>query len=432
MAKSITTAAAGKAKPHPDFPLFKHATGRWCKKVKGRFHYFGKIADDPKGEAAIALWNEQKDDLLAGRTPRPKVAGFLLRELLDRYMVSKRHLLDTREITPKHFAELYATSRRIGDSFGLYRPVVDLGPDDFERLRKAVAKQWGPVRLGNEIQRVRSVFKFALESGLIDKPTLFGPGFRKPSRKVLRKNRAANGLRMFEAAEVRAILDAANPPMKAMILLGLNAGFGNADVATLPMRALDLVGAWVTYPRPKTGVERRCSLWPETVAAIHEATAQRTKPKREEDAALVFITKHGHPWATTGVSEPDIDTGKITVSGNVPVTHEFTKLLKRPRCPACGKLQAKAKPEHCEGCEWKPTHGKSWGKLHRKGLGFYTLRHVFRTVADATRDFPAVRFIMGHVDESMDGVYRETIGDDRLQAVANHVHAWLFGTEATK
>ena len=34
------------------------------------FSYFGKMADDPQGEKALNLWLEQKDDLLAGRTPR--------------------------------------------------------------------------------------------------------------------------------------------------------------------------------------------------------------------------------------------------------------------------------------------------------------------------------------------------------------------------
>jgi hypothetical protein len=59
MDKSIRPVATGKAdKPHPDFPLFKHATGRWCKKVGGQFHYFGKIADDPDGQVALAKWLE--------------------------------------------------------------------------------------------------------------------------------------------------------------------------------------------------------------------------------------------------------------------------------------------------------------------------------------------------------------------------------------
>jgi hypothetical protein len=59
-------------KPSKDFPLFVHATGRWCKKVRGKFAYFGKIAEDPKGETALQLWLDQRDDLLAGRVPRAK------------------------------------------------------------------------------------------------------------------------------------------------------------------------------------------------------------------------------------------------------------------------------------------------------------------------------------------------------------------------
>ena len=63
------------AKPRPDFPLFPHRNGRWAKKVRGKFCYFGKWADDPKGEAAEVLWKAQKDDLLAGRMPRTSTDG---------------------------------------------------------------------------------------------------------------------------------------------------------------------------------------------------------------------------------------------------------------------------------------------------------------------------------------------------------------------
>ena len=140
---SKVTRNPASGKPHPDFPLFRHATGRWAKKVRGKFCYFGKVADDPDGQKAIAQWLEQKDDLLAGRTPRVKAEGLTLRELLDRFIVSKRHLLDTSEITPKHFSELYACCKRIGDAFGFTRLVLDLAADDFERLRRSISETVG-------------------------------------------------------------------------------------------------------------------------------------------------------------------------------------------------------------------------------------------------------------------------------------------------
>lgn len=250
------------SKPRPDFPLFPHATGRWAKKVRGKLHYFGKVADDPDGQKALGQWLDQKDALLAGRTPRVKTEGFTVHKLVNRFLEAKRHLVDTHEITERTFAELFATCQRIGDNFGWDRLVVDLAAEDFDRLRRQIAKQWGPLRLGNEIQRVRSLFKFGFEAGVIEQPVRYGATFKKPSRKVLRLERAKKGPRMLEAADLRRVIDKAGVPLKAMILLGLNCGFGNADVASLPTKALDLKGGWVDYPRPKTGVPRRCPSGP--------------------------------------------------------------------------------------------------------------------------------------------------------------------------
>jgi integrase len=165
-------------------------------------------------------------------------------------------------------------------------------------------------------------------------------------------------------------------------LLGINCGFGNADCGRLPLSALDLDSGWVSYPRPKTGIDRRCPLWPETAESLREALAKRPQPKSEEHAGLVFVTQRGLAWAK--------DTN------DCPVAKETAKLLRR------------------------------LGLSGKKGLGFYTLRHTFRTVADEARDQPAADFIMGHEVPHMSSVYRETISDARLKAVADHVRAWLF------
>ena len=176
---------------------------------------------------------------------------------------------------------------------------------------------------------MRSVFKFGYDAGLIDRPVRFGPSFKKPTRKVMRQHRAKNGLRMFEAAELRTIIAAATQPMKSMVLLGINCGFGNGDVANLPLKALDLKAGWVTFPRPKTGIDRRIPLWPETIAAIKEAIQDRPKAKDRADAGLVFITVQGHRWEKTAISDPDPETGKIRIKNNNAVTQEFIKLLRR-------------------------------------------------------------------------------------------------------
>jgi hypothetical protein len=148
-------------KPYPDFPLFPHATRRWAKKIRGKLHYFGPW-EDPDG--ALKKYLEQRDDLFAGRSPRVQGDGLAVRDLLNRFLTSKKVLLDSGEITRRTFADYKTTTDRIRDAFGLTRLVVDLTSEDFERLRGELAKTCGPVVLGNEIQRVRVVFNY----GVID------------------------------------------------------------------------------------------------------------------------------------------------------------------------------------------------------------------------------------------------------------------------
>lgn len=72
-------------KPHQDFPLYPHASGRWCKRIKGKLHYFGPWWDP---HAALAKWLAQKDDLLAGRRPRPTGEGVTLMFLCNHFLTS--------------------------------------------------------------------------------------------------------------------------------------------------------------------------------------------------------------------------------------------------------------------------------------------------------------------------------------------------------
>ena len=306
-------------------------------------------------------------------------------DVCNRFLTSKAHLRDNHEITVKTFAEYKRTTDRLVRVFGKGCLVDGLAPDDFEKLRADIAKTWGPISLGNEIKRVRGVFKYALEAGLIDRPVRHGPTFKPPGKHVLRIDRASKAPRMFEAADIRAIMDKASVHMQAMILLAVNAGFGNHDCGRLPIAAVDLAAGWIDFPRPKTGIPRRVPLWPETVAAIKASLAKRPTPKSEDDAGLVFITKYGRSWQDEKTSGP--------------ITLQFRRLLDTL-------------------------------KLHKPGRGFYSLRHVFETIGGDSRDQVAVDAIMGHARDDMASVYRERVADDRLLAVVAHVRNWLFGDVA--
>ena len=69
-----------------DSPLFPHQTGRWAKKVRGRFCYFGKIADDPEGKAALKKWLAVKDDStqgIMGHAPASGDTGSVYRQKIS-------------------------------------------------------------------------------------------------------------------------------------------------------------------------------------------------------------------------------------------------------------------------------------------------------------------------------------------------------------
>ena len=378
------TSAEKPAKPYPDFPLFPHATRRWAKKIRGKLHYFGPWSDP---DAAIAKYLDQRDYLHAGRTPPLNRDGLTIHQLCNVFCEAKERQADAGDITQRTFLDYHATCRGILSAFGKTRLVDDLATSDFEALRATFAERLNSNSMGNEVQRVRVLFKYAHDAGLIDKPMRFGPTFKRPAKRILRAERQKKGPRMFEARQLRRLLKAADQPLRAMILLGANCGFGNHDCGTLPLSALDFKAGWVSYPRPKTAIERRCPLWPETVAAIKEAIARRPPPKNPQHANLVFLTKYGGSWAKE--------------TSDNPISNEMRKLLD--------KL-----------------------KLHRPGLGFYALRHTFETIAGEGRDQVAVNAIMGHADATMAAHYRERISDERLKDSVGVVRAWLFRRRSEK
>jgi integrase len=398
MVKSKRFAPKNKpSKPHADFPLCAHNNGTWCKKIRGRIFYFGTW-DDP--QAALNEYLDVKDDLLAGRVPgvSDNPDGLSVRELCNAFLTHKKHKLETGELSPQSFGEYHAACGRIVAAFGVNQSVEKLKPAHFEKLAFRFPKAWGPIRRGKAIQLVRSVFRYASEQDLIDKPVKFG-SFKKPARSVLRihraKLRAQNGARMFSAAELRQVIDKAGVHFRAMLLLAANTGFGNADISRLPLSALDLENAWVDFPRPKTGISRRVPLWSETVEALKQSIALRPRPAKDEHDALVFLTKKGAPWVKVNFHQAD---GKVRVVQDDAIAKELKKLTK--------KLG-----------------------IARPQLSWYAIRHTFQTIGEGANDLVAVRAIMGHADDAndMSAHYREQIDDERLKKVVEHVRQWLFG-----
>lgn len=393
-------------KPHKTSDtLTARGDGRWCKRYKDKdgkwcWWYF-------RGTEAEALdeWKRVKADLLEGRAPSSPDDVATLRKLCNAFLAAKQIRLRAGKLNPRTFAGYKCTTDDLVEALGRERAVSSLRPADFQKLYERLAGKHGVATLGREITIIKGVFKHALESELIDRAVNFGPSFKAPSktdkRRERNKNRREHGKRSFTAAEITAMLDKAGPQMKAMILLGINGGLGNTDCANLHLSHVDIDGGWLDYPRPKTEIDRRIPLWPETIEALKVVLAKRREPADAEHGKLVFLTRLGQPWVRFDLDETRTEDGKLKI-----VTKSDDAIAKATR-----KLL------------------NDLG-FYRRGVTFYALRHTFETVASGCKDQVAVDAIMGHVDDSMAAEYREGIDDHRLLAAVNHVHGWLYAEPA--
>ena len=139
-------------KPYPDFPLFSHATGRWAKKIRGKFHYFGKW-DAP--DAALPKYLNEKDALHAGRTPRSKSDGLTLRDLCNRFLTAKQLLVESGDIVELTFIGYFKNCERVFANFGKNLPVEELTAENFAEFRSKLANS--PNRNRPESMDVRCV-----------------------------------------------------------------------------------------------------------------------------------------------------------------------------------------------------------------------------------------------------------------------------------
>jgi integrase len=365
-----STARAKPGKPSPDFPLYAHGSGKWAKKIGGKLWYFGRW-EDPAGalgEYRAKATIKEIDNVSIHLT---------VKDACNLFLAAKDAQVQANELSSRSFTEYRQTCRRVVAHFGELSAVVGLTASDFSGYREARQAHLNLVAVGNEITRVRTLFKWLWESRLIAEAMHYGPDFRRARAKALRRHKRLQGKKLFTRQHVRVLFDECGTHLQAMVLLGINCGFGPTDCGSLPIEAVDLEAGVITYPRPKTEVDRTIPLWPETIKAMKRSARRRYKARPEAEGRF-FVLPNGGSWAN---------------SGN-PICKHFRQARERAGV--------------------------------KKG-GFYWLRHTLETIGGGAKDQVAVNAIMGHVDSSMAATYREGIEPERLKAVTDHVRKWLFG-----
>lgn len=313
-------------------------------------------------------------------------SGIRIGELVGRFLRFKQQQVASAELSPRTFDGYRMACDEMLAHLGPARPVAWLRPDDFGRLRAGLSERFGARGLATYIRMVKTCLRWAYEAELIDRPLRFGGMFSPPTRAVIRRSTQRTG--MFEARDIRRLLDVADGAMRAFILLGINCGYGQTDCADLRADAARQAAAdgWLSIPRAKTGIDRQAWLWPETRQALRE----HARPD-----GLAFLTCRGNPWVRSIVHHDE--AGQIaSVTPIDQIGAAFRKLAR----------------------------GVSGGGI--KPARFYCLRRTFLTVADGLADPHATARVMGHLVPGMAGVYLQRIEPDRIRAVCEHVRDWLY------
>jgi integrase len=377
-----STASLKPAKPYPEFPLYAHASGRWAKKIRGKTCFFGPWSDP---HAALKRYLAEKDDLEAGRRPVVVAADALtVKEMVDAFLNARCLDVESGNLDRRTWKEYEDFGHRMVRVFGGQATVQALGPADFLTLKADLQKTHKSlVSLKGDIRKIKVFFNWAgpgdRGQNLYERPLRFGPGFQSPSTKSIKRQLDKQPLKVFQRKQVRRMLAKAGPRLRAMILLGINCGLGNTDCARLTRKWVSLKTGWLHYPRPKTGVERHCPLWPETIAAIKKVWATRKAPKNPAHDEHLFLTVRGSPFDGTDIS------------------HEFRKLADDLGlvCP-----------------------------------GFYAFRHTCATIGSRANLQKAIDTIMGDLPPAnymVRSVYDHSQASKKdLQAVVSLVRAWLY------
>ena len=223
---------------------------------------------------------EQKDDLLAGKTPRTKPEGLVLRELLDRYVVAQRERVDGGEIAARPLSKSTTPAAASATCWTSTASSLTLAPTTSPRCvgtspKSGARPDWERSSTGSHF------FKFGYDSRLIDRP-FRSARVQEAIGQDLAAESGQEGTTDFDAEQLRAIIDEAGRPGESDGAAGRQLRVWQRRLCQAANWRLDLQAGWVTFPRPKTGIQRRIPLWPETVAALRwpslSGRSRRTRP----------------------------------------------------------------------------------------------------------------------------------------------------------
>jgi integrase len=232
--------------------------------------------------------------------PAPPV-GITVKELANRFVAAQRANWRDPEGTLKSYKDWLG--RFIKDHPRL--KAADFSVEKFAAWKLSLKKRnYSAESINHYLSAVRAIFNFAEETEIIKTAPKLKRVKNEPRSKPGSKEKP-----LYNADDLRKLIDSADLRLKTMIMLALNCGFGPKDIHDLAWEDID--GERITLPRSKTGVSQTYLLWPETresLGLIRQQQAERILKRSRKESGLsenghVFMTMFYRPWSKDAIAE---------------------------------------------------------------------------------------------------------------------------------
>lgn len=373
-------------KPYKTFPLWPHKSGSWCAVIDNRRHSFGGWSQDQKGDAALTRYHSFMETKRKGIAPLVTDHTVTVKEVVNRYLTRQFRRASSGDLGQRDYGDAMRSITVFAGLVGGGTRVSDLRPAHFTTVRDKLAEKMSASTVKRHITHIKGMFRWAFDQGLIIAPPRFGGEFKPPRKSAPRP------VLLFTAEEINGMIAKATLPLRAMIRLGIECGFGNNDVATLRWEQVNLDKRLMDLHRAKTFIARRCAISADLVNDLKAwREIQETRKVPIKDPGLVFTTLNGERYVRETPRADPLKPPGIVDS----VAVAFGKLLR-------------------DKLKWR-IPGESDGRF------FYTLRRTHRTWTDELRDPHASALVMGHSFGSVAGLYVQHVDNARLFLLNQHI-----------
>lgn len=361
----------------------KHkATGRAVVRLNGRDVYLGQHGT----AASKAEYNRLIAEWLAGGRVMPSSGDITINELLVQYW---KHLVDYYRPPSTEPANTRPVMAIVRKMYG-HALAKDFGPLALKAVRKTMV-DGGLTRgsINHRVNRIRRMFKWAVENELIGAASLDGLKAVSGLRAGHTDAKEADRVKPVAVENVEAIYPHVSRQVKAMIELQLLTGMRSGEVTIMRAVDIDTTGAlWIYKPaRHKTahhGHERVVALGPKSQAIVKDflkmdPSAYLFSPT---DAEQERRAKRHAERKTPASCGNNVGTSRVTRRLKT-IGDRYTPDSYRQ---AIEYAQAKAGVPH-----WHP----------------HQLRHSAATILRKRFGLEAARIVLGHRSSAVTEVYAE-------------------------